>query len=263
LGQLALACASHDQAAQKELLDELEPAMTPRNSNWVEHIRRGVSNITGREGTTRAKQVEMLMHWLPYCLARYQLDVAAEICGSQEPTLPVAQLQRQTPIRRLARQELERSRSLIDRALIRSSEELTLETTELTRRETLEGLSKHRNWREPSLSFFTQTLATTGALNAHTGSRYLTAKLPLLESMVSAALAPGESQEFEEFCFSTLYKQFGLVFDKRSAAEAGLISVVDAGDFASNSAQLAFDLNGLGLLSEFSDATRMVHGEVR
>lgn len=263
LGQLALACASHDQATQKDFEDELEPAMSARPSVWVEHIRDGVSNITGRETTTRSKQVEMLMHWLPYCLARYQLDVSAKICGSPVPKLPVAQLQRPTPIRRLARQELERARSMIDRALIHSSVELTGATADPARKATLEGLSKHRNWREPSLSFFTQTLATTGALNAHTGSRHLTAKLPLLESMVSASLEPGESQEFDEFCFHTLYQKFGLVFDKRSATDAGLITVVDAGDFASNSNQLAFDLNGLGLLSEFSDATRMIHGEVR
>jgi hypothetical protein len=135
--------------------------------------------------------------------------------------------------------------------------------TEDDRRQVLLNLSANRKWREPSLSFFTQTLATCGALNAHTGSRYLTMKLPLLESMVCAALKPEETQEFEKFCFETLFGEFRLVFDKKSATSAGLIDSVDAGDFDSNAGQLASDLKGLGLLSEFSDATRIMHGEVR
>ena len=263
LGQLALACASHDREDLSEFKDEIEPATTAHESVWVEHLRTGTRNITSRPETTRSKQVEMLMHWLPYCLARYQLDIAAQICGVPAPLLPIAQLQRPSPIRRLARQELDRSRSLIDRALMVRSVQLAENTTDDRRREVLFGLSQNRSWKEPTMSFYTQTLATCGALNAHTGSRYLTTKLPLLEAIVCAALRPGESQEFEAFCYDNLFAKFGLVFDKRSAGEAGLIEAVDAGDFGDNAAQLAFDLNGLGLLSEFSDATRMTHGEVR
>jgi hypothetical protein len=263
LGQLALACSSHDRAKESVFEDEIEPATTALPSEWVEHIRTGTRNITSRPTTTRSKQVEMLMNWLPYCLARYQLDLAAHICGTESPVLPIAQLQRPTPIRRLARQELDRSRSLIEKALMTTSQDLAEKTAVGSRRDVLLRLATNRSWREPSLSFFTQTLATCGALNAHTGSRYMTAKLPLLEALVCAALRPGESEEFENFCFETLFRRFGLVFDKRSAAEAGLIEAVDAGDFADNAAQLSFDLSGLGLLSEFSDATRMLHGEVR
>ena len=59
-----------------------------------------------------------------------------------------------------------------------------------------------------------------------------------------------------------LMDQLGLVTDKRSASKIGLTNRVDAGEFFENETQLARDLLGLGMMREYSDATRMVHGEV-
>ena len=43
---------------------------------WTEALRDGVANIVERHSAPRAKRVELLLHWVPYCIARYQLDVA-------------------------------------------------------------------------------------------------------------------------------------------------------------------------------------------
>ncbi len=59
-----------------------------------------------------------------------------------------------------------------------------------------------------------------------------------------------------------LADQYGLVADRGSASKMGLTARVDAGEFVENEAQLARDLAGLGMMREYSDATRLVHGEV-
>lgn len=262
LGTLALACAGHDSAIPKEAFaDKLEPETSAKASPWIELIRTGLANIVGRSEVSRAKQVEMLMHWLPYCVARYQLDVAARVLGAVPPALPVSLLQRPTPIRKLARQELDRARTTLERALALSSRVLA-QGSEPERRKVLEGLATRSAWSRPSVAFFTQTMSATGALNAHTGSRHFTLKLPLLEALVCATLAPGQEIEFGEFCETVLLLGLNLVVDRRSAMSIEMISSVDSADFAQNSDQLASDLSSLGLLSEYSDATRMVHGEV-
>ena len=263
LGQLALACAGHDAIPQRNFPDGIEPETEPRESIWVEHIRKGTRNITTRANTTRAKKVEMLMHWLPYCLARYQLDVAARVVGTRSPELPIALLQYPNPIRGLARKEMVRSRSLVDQALATTLNEMTLNEANQDRRDRFKELQAKKGWKNTATVFFSQTMASCGALNAHVGSYYLTIKMPLLEAIVCSALEPDESVEFEVFCHEVLFEKFRLVIDRKSAASSGLLNEVDATFFSKNSEKLANDLSDLGMLSAYSDATRMIHGEVR
>jgi hypothetical protein len=265
LGKLANACAAHDLAKPGSFADEREAEAVVLDTRWVEVLRTGVANITSRSGLARAKQVEMLMHFVPFCLARHQLDRACAVMGIEPFVFPAALVTRPSPLRQISRHELDRARGIIDRSL---PEAISRYASDLPPENAAEAddirsaAEKSRTWRNNIVSFFAGTMATAGALNAHTGSRYVTLRLPLLEALVCSSLAPGEEMEFEDFCTRVLMDHFGLVTDKRSASRIGLTDRIDAGEFFENETQLAQDLLGLGMMREYSDATRMVHGEV-
>ena len=64
---------------------------------------------------------------------------------------------------------------------------------------------------------------------------------------------------FESFVSGWLYESCCNVIVGRSAAEqAGLLNVFDASIFEDNENQLAQQMSTAGLLTEYSDATRMV-----
>ncbi len=265
LGKLANACATHDSANPGSFRDEHEAEALVLDTSWVEILRNGVANITLRNDLARAKKAEMLMHFVPFCLARHQLDCACKVLDREPFVFPAALVTRPSPLRQISRHELDRARGIIDRSLPEAISRYALELrpkNAVAAENVLSAAEKSRTWRNNIVSFFAGTMATTGALNAHTGSRYVTLRLPLLEALVCSSLAPGEEMEFEHFCTRVLMDQLGLVADKRSASRIGLTNRIDAGEFFENETQLAQDLLGLGMMREYSDATRMVHGEV-
>jgi hypothetical protein len=261
LGKLAHACAANDyDKGAVPFPDEIEQKSVVDETVWVEHLRDGVRNITQRD-FVRAKKIELLMIWVPYAIARHQLDRASQLAHSEPTVLPVSLAQQVPAVRQVARRELDHAKGLVDEALqIQARRQESMARFEES--EVYKGLSRKSSWRDPMVSFFTQTLATVGALNAMTGSRFLTLQLPLLEAIVCAALPPGEEVRFDEFCFDHLWSRYRLVVDHRSAASTGMTNRIDAADLTENADQLATDLNSLGLLTAYSDATRMVHGEV-
>ena len=93
LGRLASALLSHDlvpRAGGASFDDERAGNAEPRpeGSRWSIALCDGVANIVGRGALTRAKRVELLMHWVPYCVARYQLDVATAVLGRDPIEIP-------------------------------------------------------------------------------------------------------------------------------------------------------------------------------
>lgn len=261
LGKLATACTAHDGARPKDFEDTREQETQVHLSEWVELLRTGVANITGRPGMARAKRVELLMHFVPFCIARHQLDLASATLDEDKFTFPVAQVTRTSPVRAVSRKEFDRARGVIDRALRQSAADLQA-ALPIDEVDAFQNAAMKRTWRNNIVGFFSATMATAGCLNAHSGSRHVTLRLPLLEALVCASLAPGEEIEFDAFCVDILAGRLGLVADRRSASAVGLTARVDAGEFLENEAQLAQDLGGLGMLREYSDATRLVHGEV-
>jgi hypothetical protein len=261
LGELAAACASHDVAKDREdgFVDEMEAKTIVHHSAWVNHLRNGVRNIVVRE-VVRAKKIELLMLWVPYCIARHQLDIAATIADREPLLLPVAVVPRNTPIRQVARRELDHARGLVEVSLRLQAERMAGEV-DPDDAGTYRALAGKRKWQEPYVGFFTQTLSNVGALNAHVGARHLTLQLPLLEALVCATVAPNKEVPFEDFC-DTLFEDYRMVTGPRPPGGTGPLSRIDTADFRENSQQLARDLEGMGLLTAYSDATRMVHGEV-
>ena len=262
LGKLAEACATHDKAKDSSPFEdhtEWQCDLTP--TAWTEHLRNGIRNITSRE-LVRSKQIELLMTWIPYAVARHQLDRACRILDRDPLDLPASLSLSNSPIRQSARRELDHARGIVDEALKREATTQAELSEDAEVERIFSSLAGKASWRSPMVAFFTQTMATVGALNTYTGSRYLTLQMQLLEAIVCAGLPAGQTMKFDDFCHDVLWGQFRLVVDPRSASSTGMTAKIDANDLADNAEQLARDLGSLGLLTEYSDATRMVHGEV-
>jgi hypothetical protein len=268
LGRLANALAVHDAARQDDdFADEGEPRsrIMRGGERWSEHLRTGVRNIVARTEIPRAKRVELLMHWVPFCVARYQLDVACAVLDRPVEIIPYDQRPVRNTIRRASQRLVSRVPGVISDALVETARRLAEDTQDESRRSQFAEIARGSAsgaLLKDTRAFFASTMATVGALNAPTGIRHFTVKLPLAEALVNAALPPGTTMTFDRFCNRVLYDDYGLVGDEQSAASAGLDATIDRAEFKENSEAFARQLQSLGLLVEYSDATRLVRAEV-
>ncbi|MDP2270469.1 MAG: hypothetical protein Q8K32_07020 [Archangium sp.] len=256
LGRLAAALAEQDEAKPRDFEDLLEPGETEdldligdgAKNPWVHWLRQGVANILGRERLYQAKKIEALMHWVPYCIARYQLHCAANVLELPSFVLPVDMQSGGSSVREASRETLAQATGAINSALAAMAE----------KKDKAHLLARPKQtWREGSRAFFTGTLATVGALNAPSGKRHFCLRVSLLESFVLAALAPGEELPIRRFC-RRLDEEFGLAIDADAAARSPSLDFVNRADFSDNEIALRQALRSLGMLREYSDATRMV-----
>lgn len=263
LGRLLNAMGAHDLASRDdEFTDQTETeAVVHGGSRWIEQLREGVRNVTARQSTPRAKQVELLMHWVPYCIARHQIDRATEILGLPAMSIPVSVDPDASAVRQAGRRQLDAARSAVNSSVLQLARARAEDSTD-PGADHYRALLEGGTWKDAPLQFLTGTLATVGALNAHTGRRHFTVSLPLLEAFVHATLKPDRHITFEGFCEEVLYDELGLIVDPDSGARVRMTDDIDHGELARNSEFLADELKGLGLLEEFSDATRMVSAEV-
>ena len=219
---------------------------SPVETRWFGLLREGVDRVLQRPELTDFERVEVLMHLVPLCLAMHQLAMARRRLGIDEHEPVVLDAGNSpSPVRELARQHLSRATANVTNALLR-------EATDAGHDSLLQGST---TWRTGPRSFFTTTLFAVGVLNAATGRRFLAIRPPLLECVVAAFV--DRQIPFREFTTNVLYGRLGFVTDHAAAHEAGEIDL-DRADLDANGAHLARRLQGLGLLKEYSDATRMV-----
>ena len=269
LGEIAHSLRSHDYAKDDEPYEdrsELEIQTFEDLSPWPEHLRRGVNFIVRRTNVPRSKRTESLMHWAPYCLARHQLHLARRSLGKPPGTVFADFVKDATPLRRLSQNALEEFRKDIVNAIIARATSLhdraRSEGDETLAKRYVRHMSPSATGTGSPRSFFSETLAAVGALNATTGRRHFTMKPPMLEALVSASLAPGTEEELYSFC-SRLYDEYQIIIDDRTAGEHDLTVDVDASVLSRNSDAFRSRLAATGLLTHYSDATNIVHGEPR
>jgi len=234
--------------------EKSEMAAEVNETKWVQHLRTGTRRITARRSIPVAKRVEALMHWVPYCIARHQLEIAEQKLGVARSVIPVDCQSQSLSIRRVSREQLNRHHAMLLRALEMVAEERDPE---------LLGPKKSKTWRDSCRSFYSGTLGTVGALNAMTGQRYYSANPELLETLVLASLEPQQEITFESFCHDVLLEDYGLVIDRASAVTCRELGLIDRSNFDDNAAFAAESLRELGLLHDYSDMTRMVKGEMQ
>ena len=267
LGRVAAALGSHD-SDQPPISFEDESERTCRTfealSPWPGLLRRGVAGIVARTSTPPAKRVEQLMHWVPYCLARHELRLARNALGHEMDPIPVDAAKEANPLRTRSQGALDEYRWEISTALTRRAAELQDASPA--------GAADAERWSrftQPNApftvsprSFFTETLAAVGGLNATSGRRHFTFKAPMLEALVAAMVEPGQEVEFHHFC-DLLFHDLSIVLDERSARDSGMTTAIDEGVFTTNAAAFRARLQAIGLLTHYSDATSLVHGEAQ
>ena len=273
LGTLADRVARHDAHEPTEPTVDgtlAEVGHSGRETGWCELLRSGVANILDLK-EIQATRVEHLMYWVPYCLARHQLELAHLEIGFEVQPI-VVDIAGIPALRRESRRSFDRHRRYISDALRRRAQRVTegaLTTVDDLRVGTEDVgvfgdlLSGRQSWNTGVGDFYAATLAVVGGINHNTGLRHYTLKLPLLEAIVAATVRSAEGLPFGEFCHDVLFEQLGLIVDARSGARADIARWVDNGDLRINEAGLASLLDALGLMTALSDATRFVGGMAR
>lgn len=268
LGRVALALQTHDTASAESWVDQSEASTKPHDaeSPWPELLRRGVNAIVTRTAVPRAKRIESLMHWVPYCLARHQLHLARASLGMPREVILVDATRDANPLRRRSQESLDEFRWNIATALTanaRTRHQVALDEGAPSKAERWARFAQpNAAFTKSPRAFFSETLAAVGALNSTSGRRHFTFKAPMLEALVAAMLAPGEEAEFYRFC-QRLNVELGLVIDAKTARRTGLTTSIDSGVFAVNAEAFKARLAAAGLLTHYSDATSIIHGEPR
>lgn len=251
LGVIARATGARDAEQPKETTNQTEPELgldTPATA-WIELLRSGTHAIVTRQ-LPREKRVELLMHWVPYAMARHLLAMADDHLGGRIRSLTLDFGHGPNPVRAVSRRHLKDATTSIVDAMDQEALRTAVEHDE-------SESDRRRRWTAPR-SFFTGTMAMIGGLNAPTGLQHMTLGLPLLEAVVSATVPRGTQLELARFCEQTLGDKLGLVVDARTAGRRGLLEYANASDFELNAERLAERLRSLGLLQDFSDRTKMV-----
>jgi hypothetical protein len=229
---------------------------TKRESIWSENLRSGTLRILTAE-IPRSRKVDYLMHWLPYCLANHMVALASSAMGTEPPVTPV-DIKAKGALRRASQRRLHANNNLIRSAIIATAGKASNSPLlKLIHAEDF-GDCRIENTLTSMAKFHSSTLAYVGALNHNKGTRHFTFNLPLLESIVYATVDHKNPPSISHFCTEILYKKMGLVVNDESGRLAGLSDEVDAADFEKNEEGLVVLLDSLGLITNYSDATRLV-----
>jgi hypothetical protein len=259
LGELARALGALEEATkgrEEPWVDETEDQSAVLDSPWVELLREGTHRVLTREDVPAFKKVEVLMHWVPFCIMRHQQSLAFTSLNvdtaTDRPHATVFDCQhRNNPIRDRAREDFRRSLAAIVQSL-RKSAETDENLDEDVRTELLDGSPR---WSEGPRTFFATTAFAIGACNAATGSRWFTMAPELLETVVLTMVE--RPMRFDVFCDQVLYERLGIVVGKHGARSEGIIAINNS-NFDRNEKTLADSLDDLGLLQRYSDMTQMV-----
>ena len=229
-----------------------------RETKWTELLREGVARILATS-TSRVKKVDSLLYWVPYAVARHQLELAQRAIGVDSRPWPI-DFGEGGALRRESRRHFETHRRAVARAL---SERAAVVRDD--RSTTPDDRPVYEELANPAATviaeasaFYASTMAAVGGLNHNTGLRHYTLKLGLLESIVSAMVDPNEPVPFEQFCSRILYERLDLVVGVRSGEAAGMTRTVDTGSLRRNEQALGDLLKAVGAMSAYSDATRLV-----
>lgn len=211
---------------------------------WEELLCEGVDRILSRD-IPGFRKVDAMMNWLPLACAFHQHSRANEYLGegAMAPLVFDAGVS-PGPVREQAKRDLRNAILAIKNSLEKlAGEKYTKLVTGPT------------SWKNDPRSFYTGTLNASGAINSLKGDRFFSLTSKLLETVV-LALVDGETS-LESFCTDVLFGKLRWVVDAQSGDLAGLRRIESA-SYERNAHQLSRKLSALGLLREYSDATRMI-----
>jgi hypothetical protein len=220
--------------------DEIEKASRANVDQFEDVYRDGILNILDQNDATSVSKIRAVMGWTAVWLvlmqnrrARHSLDLDTGPiicdCGAGNPQL-----------RRASQRCLQEVLSNIVNAVVRIAPEIP------------------NAQRNKIRSFFWATAAANGFLNAWRGRKHFTLSVDALEMIVLATIPTGTEMPFERFAMEVLYDRLGVAVGRGAAEASGLINSIDASIFEENEAHLALQMIAAGLVTQYSDATRMV-----
>jgi hypothetical protein len=224
-------------------VDQIEWESKIVGDSWDELYRDGMKNIVGHRSLPAVQRVRAVMNWTSIWL------VLLEAGRAQAKMTP-------NPLAVIV--DCAGTHPQLRRAAQRCLKDLTA---------VVEQVSRAEGERQGNLSpkqlgkirgFFGNTAAAGGLLNAWTGRRHFTLKLPAVEAMVLAANPSGREQEYDKFLTEWLFERCRIVAGRESAARAGMLMEFDGTIFEENERRLADQMRSAGMLRVFSDATKMV-----
>ena len=227
---------------QEPVLDDIEKATNAIIDGFEDVYREGILKILEQGEATSVAKVRAVMGWTALWLvlmqnrrARHKLDLEESPiicdCGAGSPQL-----------RRASQRCLQEVLGNILGAIDSVAAEPRLPNAQ----------------RNKIRSFFWATAAANGFLNAWRGRKHFTLSVDALEMIVLATIPADSEMPFERFVTDVLYERLGIAVGRGAAEGSGLINLIDASIFEENEAQLALQMIAAGLVTQYSDATRMV-----
>jgi hypothetical protein len=244
LERLVKVLAEHGAKDKTAKVDEIERESNVRNDKLDDLYRDGVARIVEHLELSTVSRIKALMNWTGFWLILAQHQRAAQSINEPAPFLVVDCSGLHPQLRRASQRSLKDAQALIAYAV-----------DEKVRKQN-GTLAKAR--RNSMRSFFWATAATVKLLNSWRGRRHFTLGLDILETLVLAATRGKSELTFDEFVDDWLYGHCRLVVGRNAGERSGLLSSFDASIFEDNENHLAIQMEAAGLLTQYSDATRMV-----
>lgn len=211
--------------------------------------RQGIDHILSHTNLATVVRIRSVIRWTALWLVLTQHTRAARILSDKPSYLIVDCASANKQLRRESQRCLKEKQTLILQAVDKIVEDT--------------GFTVKQQRRNSMRSFFWASAATVGLLNAWRGRRHFTLGVETIETLVMASTAQGKEVSFESFLSDHLFQEYGMVVGRSAAESAGLLSTIDGSVFEDNENHLARQMAASGLLTEYSDASRMVGiGEV-
>ncbi len=242
LDRLASFFSSDNKSKKKgPNVDEIEQSSLVKNDDLDDLLRDGMVNILEHQSITAVTRIQAVINWTGLWLAIMQYRRSCYSLGIEHPdSLVVDCCTKSSPLRRLSRRSLKECLRHIRKAV---------DSCEVSESST----NKQKVW-----SYFNSTCSSLGLFNAHSGTRHFTLKVRTLETIVLAFVEPSAEMTFETFLMDILYNTLGLVVSRESARQEDMLEENDTSMFEENENGLAEQMRAAGLLSSYSDATKMV-----
>ncbi len=238
-----LAQNGHSDSSPGE--DQLESKTVIWNDILEDLYRDGIRRVLSHGNLSVVSRIRAVINWTAFWLINTETKRSADKIGEPEKHLICDCGGTSPQLRRASQRCLIENQSLIESAVEAFVEE--------------SGGSLPKKQLNSMKGFYTSTAATIGLLNARTGRRHFAPSLDLVETLVLAGIEKDDENTFDEFLYEWLYQKCGLIIGRRAAEETGAIASLDAGIFEDNEEALAAQMAAQGLLTTYSDATRMVN----
>jgi hypothetical protein len=247
LEELAAVLASHGVFDPEPTGDEVEPRSRLFSDDGLDELyRNGTVNILEHSELSAVARVRALMVWTAFWLLLAQHVRSSRFLGQPASRIVCDCSSSRAQLRRASQRCLRDLQATIleaaGRAAARAGDDRSLS----------------RQQKSKLRGFFWATAATIGLLNAWKGRRHFVLGLDILETLVLAGTQGQEERSFDQFIDDWLFEDCRLVVGTVAGRKSELFSSFDASVFEENENALAGQMKAAGLLTEYSDATRMI-----